>query len=92
MPSQSKLVKLASLRAEICATGAEDEGKFTGSGYTVRDMLRIVDVLDDDGLLQYYGISYGTVLGVTLAAMFPDRVDRMVNDGNVNPPDWYFGK
>lgn len=33
--------------------------------------------------LQYYGLSYGSYLGGTFAAMFPDRVKRLVVDGVV---------
>ncbi|KAH9216707.1 prolyl aminopeptidase-like protein [Leptodontidium sp. 2 PMI_412] len=39
----------------------------------------------------YWGQSYGTVLGGTFAAMFPDRVEIMVVDGNVNLDEWYNG-
>ncbi|MEU6832025.1 alpha/beta fold hydrolase [Nocardia beijingensis] len=35
----------------------------------------------------YLGTSYGTYLGAVYAALFGDRVDRMVLDSNVNP-DW----
>lgn len=33
--------------------------------------------------IQYYGVSYGSYLGGTFAAMFPDRVGRLVVDGVV---------
>jgi pimeloyl-ACP methyl ester carboxylesterase len=42
-------------------------------------------------MLQYWGVSYGTLLGATFAAMHPERVQRMVLDGNLNPEDYYSG-
>lgn len=39
-------------------------------------------------LLNYWGFSYGTYLGNTFASLFPDRVGRMVLDGNVDPQDY----
>ncbi|EME47665.1 hypothetical protein DOTSEDRAFT_166897 [Dothistroma septosporum NZE10] len=38
--------------------------------------------------LQYIGTSYGTFLGQTFAAMFPDHVSRMVLDANLDPDNW----
>jgi pimeloyl-ACP methyl ester carboxylesterase len=38
------------------------------------------------------GFSYGTLLGVTVASMFPDRIDKIVLDGVINPWEWYAGK
>jgi len=49
-----------------------------------RDMDVIRAVLGDDKL-DYFGFSYGTFLGTTYAALFPDKVDRFVLDGALAP-------
>jgi pimeloyl-ACP methyl ester carboxylesterase len=33
--------------------------------------------------INYYGVSYGTLLGQTLVALYPDRIQRILLDGNV---------
>lgn len=35
------------------------------------------------------GASYGTTLGATVAAMFPDKIDKMVLDGVLNSHEYY---
>lgn len=57
---------------------------------TARDMDLIRQAMGDD-LLNYYGISYGTYLGATYAAMFPDHVGRFVVDGVLDPVQWSTG-
>ena len=38
-----------------------------------------------DERLNFWGVSYGTVIGSTYAALFPGRVRALVLDGNVDP-------
>ncbi|MEU7767019.1 alpha/beta hydrolase [Nocardia sp. NPDC049190] len=53
---------------------------------TARDLDAVRAALGEQRI-SYLGASYGTYLGAVYAALFPDRVDRMILDSNVNP-DW----
>ncbi|RCI12384.1 hypothetical protein L249_0646 [Ophiocordyceps polyrhachis-furcata BCC 54312] len=48
-----------------------------------RDLDQIRQVALGDEKFNYYGVSYGTQLGSQYASLFPDRVGRMVLDGNL---------
>ncbi|KAF9533834.1 TAP-like protein-domain-containing protein [Crepidotus variabilis] len=63
---------------------------FINTDHTARDMLRIVEAHGQQKI-KYWGFSYGTVLGATFAAMFPDRIDRLVIDAVVDSEEWYKG-
>lgn len=56
--------------------------------YHARDMLEILHQMGEQKL-KYWGFSYGTILGGTFATMYPDKVERMVSDGNVDYKEWY---
>lgn len=75
--------------SEACAKKNAENGRFLGTAFVARDIIQIVDALDEDGLLRYWGMSYGTLLGATLIAMFPDRMDKIVLDGVINPYLWW---
>ena len=47
-----------------------------------------VSVGKTETLVQYWGFSYGTVLGNTLASLFPDKIGRMILDGVADAPDY----
>jgi pimeloyl-ACP methyl ester carboxylesterase len=55
---------------------------------TARDMLRIVEA-HGRSKIQYWGFSYGSVLGATFAAMFPDKIERLVIDGVMDSQNYY---
>ncbi|KAJ6604116.1 Alpha/Beta hydrolase protein [Mycena vulgaris] len=55
-----------------------------------RDMLRITEAFGFDKL-QYWGVSYGSLLGATFATLFPDKVGRIAIDGIMDWEAWYSG-
>lgn len=71
--------------ADVCQASNNKTGSLIGTVSTTRDMLEIVDAIGEDGLLRFYGLSYGTVLGHYFATLFPERVERMLLDGTVEP-------
>lgn len=63
--------------------------KFPGNSDT--NMLSRVEHQPGKEMVQFWGLSYGTVLGATLADMYPKRVKRVVLDGVADSFDWYKG-
>ncbi|GAA6010280.1 hypothetical protein JCM11491_006246 [Sporobolomyces phaffii] len=66
---------------QSCDSNA-NQGIMRGSStaFAARDMLSIAENLGEDKV-NYWGFSYGTILGATFAAMFPQKVNRFVLDG-----------
>ncbi|RPD63529.1 alpha/beta-hydrolase [Lentinus tigrinus ALCF2SS1-6] len=60
--------------------------KYIGTSAAVRDMVSIANAIDGpDAPINYYGISYGSLIGSWFVNMFPERVGRVMLDGIVNP-------
>jgi pimeloyl-ACP methyl ester carboxylesterase len=74
-----------------CAEDANDILDHMSTADTARDMDLIRQAVGDSQL-SYYGISYGTYLGATYAAMFPDEVRAVVLDGVLDPVAWSTGR
>ncbi|CAJ2501000.1 Uu.00g038530.m01.CDS01 [Anthostomella pinea] len=75
--------------AEACLARQNETGSLISTAFVARDLISTVDALGEDGMLRYWGFSYGTTLGATVSAMFPDRIHRMVLDGQQNPHEYY---
>jgi pimeloyl-ACP methyl ester carboxylesterase len=76
-------------------TACRDGGNRIVDHLTTADTARDMDLVREalgDARLTYYGISYGTQLGTTYAAMFPDNVRAMVLDGVLDPVQWSTGR
>ncbi|KAF5866913.1 hypothetical protein ETB97_008718 [Aspergillus alliaceus] len=73
--------------ANICYATQNRTGQIMISAFTARDHMLILDALGEDGLLRYWGLS--SVLGATLASMFPERIDKIVLDVVANPHEFY---
>ncbi|OJT03597.1 hypothetical protein TRAPUB_5773 [Trametes pubescens] len=60
--------------------------QYVGTAATARDMVAMADALDGPGApVNYWGLSYGTLLGSWFINMFPDRVGHVILDGVVDP-------
>jgi pimeloyl-ACP methyl ester carboxylesterase len=61
---------------------------------TTADVARDMDLMRravGDPVLNYLGVSYGTMLGATYANLFPGTVGMMILDGNIDPVAWTHG-
>lgn len=77
----------AAALAKACSTTGGALARSMSTAEVARDM----DVLRravGDQQLNYLGFSYGTHLGATYAALFPDRVRVMALDAAVDPAAW----
>ncbi|MFH8698878.1 alpha/beta hydrolase [Streptomyces chartreusis] len=74
--------------AEACGSKYGDTLRHMDTVSTARDMDLIRAALGA-GQVSYFGRSYGSYLGAVYAALFPQRVRRLVLDSIVADADWY---
>ncbi|KAK1230716.1 hypothetical protein PQX77_006166 [Marasmius sp. AFHP31] len=63
--------------------------RYMNTENVARDMLTITEAHGREKL-QYIGVSYGSILGATFAALFPDKVERLVIDGVADVENDYY--
>ncbi|MGV1036843.1 MAG: alpha/beta fold hydrolase [Candidatus Nanopelagicales bacterium] len=63
---------------------------YIGTNNAARDLDRLRTRVGDSKLT-YWGMSYGTRIGVVYALLYPNRVRAMVQDGNIDPKGSYAG-
>ncbi|KAJ5309360.1 uncharacterized protein N7443_001821 [Penicillium atrosanguineum] len=80
--------KQATTNAEVCYEAHKKTQPGLGTASVARDLISVIDAFVEDGMLRYWGFSYGTTLGATVASMFLDRIDKLVMDGE-NPHEYY---
>lgn len=67
---------------EMMVSKNGDKLKHVGTCANVRDLVYLVDATYGEGFdVNFWGISYGTLLGTYLTQMFPERVGRVILDG-----------
>ncbi|RYP35443.1 hypothetical protein DL767_003850 [Monosporascus sp. MG133] len=74
---------------KACADTMGEHGKYVNTPQTAADMNSILDAVGQSDDMIYWGFSYGSILGQTYAALFPDRSKRVIIDGVANQNDWY---
>ncbi|CAH0033242.1 unnamed protein product, partial [Clonostachys rhizophaga] len=77
--------------ANTCLQRQSEIGEFINTAFVARDLMSVVDALGEDGMLRFWGLSYGSTLGATVSAMFPDRIERVILDGVANMHEYYNG-
>ncbi|KAJ3995923.1 hypothetical protein F5050DRAFT_1823248 [Lentinula boryana] len=75
--------------AELCGKVMGDELRYMGTATVVRDIDFMSKIIEGENKkINYWGISYGSILGAYLVNMLPHRIGYVVIDGIVDPVSW----
>ncbi|CDZ98888.1 Peptidase S33 tripeptidyl aminopeptidase-like, C-terminal [Phaffia rhodozyma] len=74
---------------QMCEASSQEAGRHMSTTTVVRDLAFLAELFTGrDTPINYYGVSYGSVIGEFLIGMFPDRVGNVVIDGICDPITW----
>ncbi|CEL58766.1 Putative hydrolase Mb2247c OS=Mycobacterium bovis (strain ATCC BAA-935 / AF2122/97) GN=Mb2247c PE=3 SV=1 [Rhizoctonia solani AG-1 IB] len=74
---------------EQCLTYSPNTFQYVGTAVTVRDMVAMHDILEGpDEPINFWGMSYGSIVGIYFVNMFPDRVGHVIIDSVADPVLW----
>ncbi|KAG8737302.1 hypothetical protein FRC10_008360 [Ceratobasidium sp. 414] len=89
---QRQALTLFETQAKLCTKNMPNGGaalNYMGTASVVRDIAFMADVLDGPGAkINYWGGSYGSILGAVLFNMMPDRIGRGMIEAIANPDLW----
>ncbi|MCR6482847.1 alpha/beta hydrolase [Amycolatopsis sp. OK19-0408] len=83
-------VQAARDTAGKCAAKAGSDLRYFTTANTARDLDRVRDALGE-AKISYWGQSYGTYLGAVYNALYPDKADHVILEGNVDPAHVWAG-
>ncbi|THU82258.1 alpha/beta-hydrolase [Dendrothele bispora CBS 962.96] len=84
-----QFIAIKQAQAELCRQNMGDELKYMGTATVVRDMDFMTKVFDgEDAKINYFGGSYGSILGAYLVNMLPERIGYAAIDGIADPVNW----
>ncbi|CAE6467002.1 unnamed protein product [Rhizoctonia solani] len=89
---QRQALVLFETQAKLCTKNMPNGGaalNYMGTASVVRDIAFMTDVFDGKGAkINYWGGSYGSILGATLFNMMADRMGKGMIEAIANPADW----
>ncbi|KAF5354449.1 hypothetical protein D9758_012432 [Tetrapyrgos nigripes] len=82
-------ISLKQAQGELCRKNMGNELRYMGTATVVRDIDFMTKIMDgEDAKINYWGGSYGSILGAYLVNMLPHRIGYSVIDGIADPVSW----